>query len=534
MEPEALLDNLNNPHLPEYLRRQAYYEVLKINDSSIREKLRSALRKLAEAVANNSIHQIAIRGLGDIQDEQFFDNIQQLLKQADQQIYWEIMHTLVRINASKALPILIDILETDPDIEKRKSSANNLKLIENKTSLEALLKAMKTDENKEVREAAIASLGYMKATEAFDPIIETIKQDEIGNEIISALARIDPEKALPVLIKILETARSDAMRYRAASGLGNIKDRRSLEALLKALKAEDSIDVLEFIPGALGSLGFVEAIDPLIQALEKHKDDAHETVRVEIAEAFGRLKFEQSLQALINILQTDPNELVRRHTIRTLGVFGDKSVETLLVQIILNREEASKVRGEAIEVLDALGLYTPLVREALAKSLRDTAEYYNDGTHPQSVAEAARRVLIKIDEASGIYHALYPAIGAVNTRFGEGGLATTIASSNGGSPTSAFTAGETRTFRLSNGLIPAGATAFAGTIYAYNGTKTREQTAYFRLGAEVLPPLPNSAEVTYKEYAGGMVIAPLTNNLEFQIYSSQATEVGLTILGYYL
>ena len=140
---------------------------------------------------------------------------------------------------------------------------------------------------------------------------------------------------------------------------------------------------------------------------------------------------------------------------------------------------------------------------------------------------------------AGSFHALPASARVVDTRPGKTSLATTIASSNGGTPATTFTAGEARTYSLAVGSspVPAGATAFSAVVTATNIAMSAGQSGYFQLWTGALSPVPTGSLVTYN-VAGvanaGSLIAPLSVIRQFNLYTLKATDVIIDIVGYYL
>ena len=141
---------------------------------------------------------------------------------------------------------------------------------------------------------------------------------------------------------------------------------------------------------------------------------------------------------------------------------------------------------------------------------------------------------------AGSYTLLATPTRVINTRNGTG---TVTFSSVGGTPTSAFAAGETRTYTVAGVTgsgVPAGATGIVASITAVNPAMSSGQTGFFTIFAGATTPLPAISTITYNvaniANAGSFQSALTTSATagQFNIYTLRATDVIVDVVGYYL
>lgn len=129
-------------------------------------------------------------------------------------------------------PILVELLETDPDYGIRADAAGALGYLEDERALEPLTRAFYEDTQWLVRFSAAVSLGNLKDIRARQVLLKALDSEEavIQQAAIAALGEI---KALDTVDRILEFAPSEdwLIRQRLAEALGNLKTPKSLSAL---------------------------------------------------------------------------------------------------------------------------------------------------------------------------------------------------------------------------------------------------------------------------------------------------------------
>lgn len=133
---------------------------------------------------------------------------------------------------TECYPILVQLLETDPDYGIRADAAGALGYLDDKRAFEPLVRAFYEDTHWLVRFSAAVSLGSLGDIRAKDVLLQALKSEEavLQQAAIAALGEI---KAIDTQEKILEFAQSEdwLIRQRLAEALGNFKTDKSISAL---------------------------------------------------------------------------------------------------------------------------------------------------------------------------------------------------------------------------------------------------------------------------------------------------------------
>lgn len=250
----------------------------------------------------------AARGLGELGDERGLYPLMSLLADED----WR-----VGVNAARALGMLGDPRAAEP------------------------LAQLATSENEHLALTAISALGRLGGGRASEALSAGLESDNwrLQEACARAIALTDSTGAVARLVGLLDSPAA-RVRAAAAAGLGSVGDEASLEALLKLVRREkaplvlasaldsmtglDGLDVdpllalagdckdmvvAASLAGALGETGDDRAVHKLVGLYGEFPDVADVTPQVEIIDALGRLKGEESLGLLEDALE-DPRKPV--------------------------------------------------------------------------------------------------------------------------------------------------------------------------------------------------------------------------------
>jgi HEAT repeat protein len=129
-------------------------------------------------------------------------------------------------------PILVNLLEADPDYGIRADAAGALGYLEDIRALEPLSRAFYEDTDWLVRFSAAVSLGNLKDPRAHDVLIQALSSEEVVVQQ-AAIAALGELKDVEAVDYILRFAQSDdwIVRQRLAEALGNMPTPKSISAL---------------------------------------------------------------------------------------------------------------------------------------------------------------------------------------------------------------------------------------------------------------------------------------------------------------
>jgi HEAT repeat protein len=132
----------------------------------------------------------------------------------------------------ECFPLLVSLLETDPDYGIRADAAGALGYLEDGRAFEPLVRAFYEDDNWLVRFSSAVSLGNLKDIRAKGLLIEALDSKEIvlQQAAIAALGEIKAIDALEPMLRFVG-AEDWLVRQRLAEALANLPSDRSISAL---------------------------------------------------------------------------------------------------------------------------------------------------------------------------------------------------------------------------------------------------------------------------------------------------------------
>jgi HEAT repeat protein len=133
---------------------------------------------------------------------------------------------------AECFPLLIELLESDPDYGIRADAAGALGYLNDIRAFEHLVRAFYEDTNWLVRFSAAVSLGNLQDIRAKELLVEALDSDEVILQQ-AAIAALGEIKAVESVGKILNFVPSEdwLIRQRIAEALGNLGTEKGISAL---------------------------------------------------------------------------------------------------------------------------------------------------------------------------------------------------------------------------------------------------------------------------------------------------------------
>jgi HEAT repeat protein len=193
---------------------------------------------------------------------------------------------------------------------------------------------------------------------------------------VEALGEIANKSTINPLIKYLETDEDPDFRAMAAKQLGEMEDvaKEAGPGLIKALSDTDTSDIRENAAHALGQIKIHNAVEPLIKALEKEKE---EYPRREMCWSLGELGKPQANNVLIKTLK-DKDKETRGNAAEALGKI--KHNDSALPLLAAAKDRDVNVQAKVIWALKQLPsemIVSEIEKAAQGDSLI-SIQYYDD------------------------------------------------------------------------------------------------------------------------------------------------------------
>ncbi|OPY37391.1 MAG: putative lyase [Methanoregula sp. PtaU1.Bin051] len=216
----------------------------------------------------------AVSALGEIRDPATVGPLARLFtSEGFTAVRWKVAEALVRIGPPAVEPLIAALSHPDDDV--RWKAAVALGEIGDTKAIEPLIRLL-SDTDRFVKGRAALALG-MIGEPAVDPLIRALKEGD-GNQrwgAAIALGRIKDIRAVEPLIRALAD-KYENVRAEAAASLAAI-GQPAVAPLIRFLKYTDGTARVE-VMNTLGDLQAAEAIEPLIQMLERATDEERRTI----------------------------------------------------------------------------------------------------------------------------------------------------------------------------------------------------------------------------------------------------------------
>jgi HEAT repeat protein len=202
------------------------------------------------------------------------------------------------------------------------------------------------DPNPYVRESAVRIAGYFGYEECADLLLERCHDPEenVRRAAIEHLPYLEDERVIPALAAALE---QETPRVRAAAALAfaQVESARALPYLLKALDDPTSW-VRYFAARSIGQHGYTESLNALVQLAQT---DAARQVRIAAVDALGQIGGARAAAVLAGLAETTEMDLMSA-AVDALGHIGHPDALPPLVEALRSTEQ-----GRRIKAIAALG-----------------------------------------------------------------------------------------------------------------------------------------------------------------------------------
>jgi HEAT repeat protein len=182
--------------------------------------------------ANTRDRMVALANLRDVEASVAVPLIKKVLDDKNLQIRSMAVFALGIKQTDECLPILLQLLETDPDYSIRAAAAGALGYLEDDRAFEPLMRSFYEDTDWLVRFSTAVSLGNLKDPRARDALIKALDSEEvvIQQAAIAALGEIRAEDAVDDILKFAQSE-DWLVRQRLAEALGNLPTAKAVSAL---------------------------------------------------------------------------------------------------------------------------------------------------------------------------------------------------------------------------------------------------------------------------------------------------------------
>jgi HEAT repeat protein len=326
--------------VPQPVRSQAAWALGQMKDRKAVQPLMAVLREDPE-LANEAANALGVIG------EPAVPPLTAALSSDDAQVRQMAVKSLGKMGVTALRPLLQIVQDEKQTDQVVKSAAEALGLLGDPQALPALVTLLRARRGKLAEPAAHALAGI--GAPAVQSLIEALPAHsaelELRQAIVTALVSIGLP-SIPALTRALNSS-STAIRAATEDALTRIGAPAN-QALLQALRGGD-LNLRRRIAEILENTGDVGLAEPLVRMLGDKEQDSG--VRVRAMHILAQVGREQAVDPLIEAMQKDPDEVVRREAVRTLmDIKSERSVGPLIDML-----QDAMLRDQATAALSAIG-----------------------------------------------------------------------------------------------------------------------------------------------------------------------------------
>lgn len=279
------------------------------------------------------------KSIAKMKDAHDISGLVRLLNHSDPDIQYHAVEALGEIGDAGAVEPLITVLKHDEMSGVRWKTAESLVKI-GAPSVEPLISALEHPDG-DVRWKAAIALGEIGDQRAIEPLIRQLSDTDrfVKSRVAYALGMIGAPAVRP-LIRTLREGDGN-LRWGAAIALGRIKDPQAVEPLIQAL-ADKYENVHAEAAASLAAIG-KPAIEPLIRFL-KYSEGG---MRIEVMNALGELHANDAIEPLVQMLEKADEE-ERRAIAATLDSILTPAAEQLAKRLWNDNDH--ETGGENIKI----------------------------------------------------------------------------------------------------------------------------------------------------------------------------------------
>jgi HEAT repeat protein len=193
-----------------------------------------SLEQIAEQLesSNTRDRMVALANLRDVEPAVAVPLIKKVLDDKNLQIRSMAVFALGIKQTEDCYPLLVRILETDPDYSIRAAAAGALGYLEDPRAFEPLMRTFYEDTDWLVRFSTAVALGNLKDPRAHDVLMQALGSHEIVLQQ-AAIAALGEIRDLSAVDRLLDFVQSEdwLVRQRLAEALGNLPTPKSVSAL---------------------------------------------------------------------------------------------------------------------------------------------------------------------------------------------------------------------------------------------------------------------------------------------------------------
>jgi HEAT repeat protein len=220
-------------------------------------------------------------------------------------------------------------------------------------AIPALIQMSRTDPDVKLRMRAIRALGSTNDERALDVLREiamgpTYEDESPTDSAIHALAEHDSPRAVSILGEVVTRGQNPRARTHAVELLSRRRGETVVDELLRLYDAVPDLQVKKYVLAALGNRKDPRALRKLIEVARSASDVQ---LRAQAIRAIPNRDEEQDLDVLLSLYDSERDNELRNNLLAAIGQYQNQRAYQKLEQVVRNNSEPIERRKSAISYL---------------------------------------------------------------------------------------------------------------------------------------------------------------------------------------
>jgi len=240
---------------------------------------------------------------------------------------------LARNGGARAVPVLLDIARSNPDLKLRLTAIRSLGEQRNEQLTEELIKIYDADKTKEIRYTVLRALAERQDERARQKLWEIARQGDLPELRIEAIRRLSDQGRLPLdeLIKLYDAETNLGIKQGLLRAFADNQDPRAQAKLLDIARAAQQIELRSY---AIRQLSDKDDEQTVGQFVSMYDGEQNQQVKMMLIRAFGDSKQKVAIRKLMAIARNDPSVEMRKVAVRYLGQSKDPEALKYLEELL--------------------------------------------------------------------------------------------------------------------------------------------------------------------------------------------------------
>ncbi len=200
-------------------------------------------------------------------------------KEIDVKVRRALMLSLSLLGDDKVLPILLDVIKNDSNIETRRNAAGGLRFFGDKINSKDLVSLMLDESDKSIRNVLVSTVIFLRDKTLIPQLLgyfETVESQELKECLLEIMGTFDDQRTKELLIKCISPEFSREIRLIATLAMGKSDDVSFILHLFEIYKNDENEEIRiraeKFLDELSILLGYSSIDQMVLDYIQKSKE----------------------------------------------------------------------------------------------------------------------------------------------------------------------------------------------------------------------------------------------------------------------